>query len=384
MRVVLATRIFSPEPAAASFRLLALVDELAAQGCAVDVLTTRFADSRSERQGPVRVLRAPVRRSADGFVRGYVSYLSFDVPLFFRLLTVRRPRVVVVEPPPTTGLVAALVTGLRRIPMVWYAADIWSDAAVIAGAPRPVVGAVRAAERWVLRRAAAVLAVSDDVARRVAELSGRSAVVVGNGVDTRVFTPAPVVHDPSAPPVFVYAGTSSEFQGAGIFIDALERVRRHHPDTQLVLLGGGHDSVALAARAATAPAGMLAVLPRQPPEIAAHHLRSATASLASIVPGVGYDFAVPTKIFASTACGAPVIFAGPDAAAAEVIRSAPLGWAVAYDAAALAVAMAAAIEVSRAPDAARARERVSQWAHRTGSLAEVARHAASVILDAVR
>ena len=385
MRVTLATRIFAPEPAAAAFRLSALSDDLVARGHELDVLTTRYESARSERRGLLRVRRARVKRSRDGFVRGYVSYLSFDVPLFFRLLITRRPDVVVVEPPPTTGMVATVVCALRRVPVVWYAADVWSDAAVIAGAPRWVTSVLRLVESWVLRRAAAVLAVSPEVADRVRELSGREAVVVGNGVDTRVFSTAAIdgSEAESAPvpaaPSFVYAGTSSEFQGAAVFLDALAIVRRQHPDARLTVLGGGQDAALLTERSREFDTGVVTVLARQSPQIAAELLRTATASLASIVPGVGYDFAVPTKIFASTACGTPVIFAGPDAAAARVVRSAPLGWAAAYDPPAIATSMSEAIEAAQIPGHRTVRAAVAAWAEQTGSLSGVARRAADVV-----
>jgi len=383
MRVTFATRIFAPEPAAAAFRLAALADELIARGHEVDVLTTRYESARSEHAGALRVRRAPVKRSRDGFVRGYLSYLSFDVPLAFRLLFVRRPDAVLIEPPPTTGLVATVVCALRRVPTVWYAADVWSDAAVIAGAPGWVTGVLRRTESWVMRRAAAVLAVSPEVADRVLELSGRVAVVVGNGVDTSVFSAgaagaAESGGEPAAP-TFVYAGTSSEFQGAAVFLDALAIVREEHPDARLTVLGGGNDAALLAERANEFDAGVVTVLARQSPEVAAAHLRTATASLASIVPDVGYDFAVPTKIFASSACGTPVIFAGPDAAAARVVRSAPLGWASAYDASAIARAMSEAIEAAQIPGHATVRLAVAAWAEQTGSLTGVARRAADVV-----
>lgn len=383
MRVILATRLFTPEPAAAAFRQAALVDELLARGHEVDVLTTRFERARSERRDRLRVRRAPVKRSRDGFVRGYFSYLSFDVPLAFRLLGVRRPDVIVVEPPPTTGLVATVIAALRRVPVVWYAADVWSDAAVIAGAPSPVVSVLRRTEAWVLRRAAAVLAVSGPVAERVRELSGREAVVVGNGVDTNVFTavsanPAPV----PSPPSFVYAGTSSEFQGAAVFVDAVAILRREHPHARLTILGGGHDTALLVERAREFDDDAVTVLPRQSAQVAAELLRGATASLASIVPGVGYDFAVPTKIFASSACGTPVIFAGPDAAAAALVRSAPLGWATDYDATAIAAAMSDSISSAGQPQQASHRARLVIWAEQNGSLAGVARRAADAVLGA--
>ena len=121
MLVTLATRTFTPEPTAAALRLGALARALAAGGDRVRVLTSRLAPSvasdarqgadggvdAGEGAGLVEVRRAPVLRDPTGAVRGYVSYMSFDVPLVSRLLTTPRPDVVVCEPPPTTGVAAS-------------------------------------------------------------------------------------------------------------------------------------------------------------------------------------------------------------------------------------------------------------------------------------
>src|SRR5690554_6895004 len=220
MHVVVATRIFSPEPAAASLRLSALVDELVARGHRVTVLTTTAPEQDRYQPPPgVEVKRWPVLRDGDGYVRGYLQYLSFDVPLALRLLGVRGADVVVVEPPPTTGLVAAVVMWLRRTPFVYYAADVWSDAVVSAGMSGLVAKVLRALERRVLRAAQAVLATSAGVVKRVRALDAQ-ATEVGNGVDTTVFTPdGPAADHPR--PYLVYTGTASEVHGADVFTRAM-------------------------------------------------------------------------------------------------------------------------------------------------------------------
>jgi hypothetical protein len=50
--------------------------------------------------------------------------------------------------------------------------------------------------------------------------------------------------------------------------------------------------------------------PVAPPELNVL-LNGAVASLASLKPGPGYEYAFTTKIYASLASGCPVIFAGP-------------------------------------------------------------------------
>lgn len=135
-RIVIATRIFTPEPAAAALRLEGLARALVSEGHEVEVLTTAFQNCpRVTRDGRLTIRRAPALRDESGVVRGYVQYLSFDIPLLLRLLASRRPDVIVNEPPPTTGVIVRLAAALRRVPYVYYAGDVLSDAAATGGLP---------------------------------------------------------------------------------------------------------------------------------------------------------------------------------------------------------------------------------------------------------
>ena len=386
MRVAITSRIFAPEPAAAAYRLSALAEALAAGGDRVTVLTTTAparggdADVIGAPPGmpPVRVRRAPVLRDRTGQVRGYLQYLSFDVPLFFRLLFDRRSDVVVTEPPPTTGFVVRIVCGLRRTPYVYYAADIWSDAAESTGAPKFVVRVVRGLERWALRGARHVIAVTDGVAERVRHLAGHDRVtVVRNGIDTRVFAPdGPVV---DGPPTAVYAGTTSEWQGADVFVRAWPTVRAAIPDARLVFLGQGSAWEELRQSARVRAPESIEFHDLVPPAEAATWLRSARAGLVSLKPGQGYDFAFPTKVYASLACGTPVVYAGPGAAVA-VIEDDRLGRAVGYDADEVAAALIEALGREPGHDA----ERLAAWTTEHASIAATARVAADVVRQNAR
>lgn len=389
-RVVLATRIFAPEAAAATFRLGALVRALA-ERAEVAVLTTTpprgLRGPALQELAGVRVSRWPVLRDATGYVRGYLPYLSFDLPLAVRLLTTRRPDVVVVEPPPTTGAVVRVVLALRaltghRTAYVYYAADVWSDATASMGAPAPVVGLMRAVETFALRGARTVVAVSDGVADRVRALTGPRdgprVVVVPNGIDTDVFTPDGDRH-PEAPtaPYLVYAGTASEWQGAEVFAEAMREVVRHEPDARLIFLGQGSSWPALQRIRASLPEGALELRPLVPPAEAAAWQRGAAAALVSVRPGVGYDFAYPTKVIAALATGAPVVFAGPGPAAQDV-RDHGLGAAVPHEVGAVAGAMLAAVRSGRGEPADVSR-RVA-WVREHRSLAATGDRAAQVVL----
>lgn len=351
MLVTLATRTFTPEPTAAALRLGALARALAVGGDRVRVLTSRLAPSvaRDARQsagsdadpgegaGLVEVRRAPVLRDRTGAVRGYVSYMSFDLPLIVRLLTGPRPDVVVSEPPPTTGAAVRIACAARRVPYVYYCADIVSDAAALAGVPSIVVRTVAGLESFALRGARRVIAVSDGVARRARDLGARDVAVVPNGVRVpdAVVTGTPEGFPTCDGPVFVYAGTVAQWLAPEVFVDAFERVRARLGDARLVFVGQGSGWEALAERS-RGVAGV-DMIPAVSAEEADRWMARATATLASLRPG-GYDYAYPTKILASLAQGTPVIYAGPGQAARDIAEG-ELGVACNLDADEVAEAM---------------------------------------------
>lgn len=376
-RVVVATRLYPPEVGAAAFRIHAAVRGLVEQGAAVDVVTAVPPGQPTEpTERGVRVRRARVLRDSSGAVRGFAQYLSFDLPLAWRLLR-SRPDAFVAEAPPTTGLVTLIVSRLRRRPFFYYPGDVWTDGAASMGSPRLVVAALRAVERFVLRGARTVFAVSPEVARRLTELSGGTSriVEVGNGVDTDVFSPDGPVAAPSRP-FFVYAGTMSEWQRPEVFVEAFARLGR--ADIDLRFFGGGSAMDDVRAAGDRLAPGQVHLQGAVSPEEMARWLRGAVASLVSIVPGIGYDLARPTKTYASAAVGTPVLYAGA-AAGAEVVRDGGLGEAVGFDAGEIADAMARLLEAAPA-DAPRRAARVA-WVERNASLAVPGFRVAGVIGD---
>ncbi len=411
MLVTLATRTFTPEPTAAALRLGALVRSLVSSGASVRVLTSRLApsvardgaraasrtlgSSQSTRRGNaavpgrrptaggegadlVEVRRAPVLRDRTGAVRGYASYLSFDLPLVARLLTGARPDVVVCEPPPTTGAAVRVACALRRVPYVYYCADVVSDAASAAGVPGVVVRGVAALESFALRGARRVIAVSAGVSRRARELGARDVTVVPNGVRVpgEIVAGYPDSFPLCSGPVFVYAGTVAPWLAPEVFVEAFERARGRLGDARLVFVGQGSGWEDLAGRA-RAVAGVQ-MIPAVSANEADRWMARATATLASLRPG-GYDYAYPTKILASLAQGTPVIYAGPGRAARDV-EEAGLGVACGLDADEVAEAMVAC---ARGTVSWVGEVRSRAWVRENRSVEASSRAAAAVVLSAV-
>jgi len=377
-RVIVASRLYPPEVGAAAFRLRALARGLVAEGARVRVVTTAppRRTAPMEPDDGIEVARFPVLRDAGGNVRGYVQYLSFDVPLFFRLL-IARGDLVVSEPPPTTGIVVAMTSMLRRRPYAYYAADIWSDGLVALGAPRALVRLMRAVEGFVLRHAETVVSVSEEVTEKVIAFGapGSKVVSVGNGVDTDVFTPdgpTPV----SSHPTYVYTGSMSEWQAPAVFVEALAIVRDRFPDASIRFFGQGVDESRIRETSeALNIANYVHLGGVIPAAETATWIRGATAALASIRPGIGYDFARPTKTYAAAACGTPVVFAGTGVGAALVDDNA-LGWSCDFTPHAVAAAMIAAAEAELDGETGRRRSERAGWARENASLAAAGRRAA--------
>lgn len=375
-RVLVVSRLFSPEVGAAAYRLKALADALQADGAQVEVITSRPPKDTSAQSFPYPVRRWPVLRDAGGNVRGYVQYMSFDIPAFFRILFGHRHDVMVVEPPPTTGLVVAAAGALRRTPFVYFSADVSSSAAKGIGVKGPVLKVLTALERFVLRRARGILAVSEGVCNEVRELAEPSADVcnVGTGVDTNVFS-FPGEDKDTEGRYFVYAGTMSEIQGAGVFVDAFLSIASQFQDARLVMFGQGVELEELQRRAAPAASQIVFNPPASGETIAAWQ-RSALANLASVRPGRGYDFAFATKALAGLAAGAPAIYAGVGPLK-QIIDENSLGYACDWDAEQVALAMKGSIEN---PPTREQRTALSAWVEDNYSLRAVGKRASAEVL----
>ncbi len=378
--VVIASRIFAPEPAAASLRLRVLAEELAVAGYGVEVLTTTApASPPPQDSAGVHVVRWPALRNADGYIRGYLGYLSFDIPLLFRLLLRRRPDVVVCEPPPTSGVAVRIACALRRVPYLYIAADLWSEAVLEVGVPAVVERVLARVERWATGGAAHVLTVNPELVERLRSLGVRGPItMIGHGADTEVFRPdGPAVE--AGRPYLVYAGTASEVHGARIFTRALPRVLEEVPDALVVVIGQGSERSVMEEDVRAMPDGVVQFHPRLAPAATAAWLRGARAALASVRPGP-YGFAIATKVYAAAACGTPILHVGPGPGR-DLVRDNRLGWDVDYDVRQVAEAMIAALRAERNPGEV---ARLAAWTAAHASLRAAARIAVECVDDVVR
>ncbi len=382
-KVVIVSRIFLPEPAAASFRLAALARGFAAEGADVTVLTTRPPRSMAAVRvdEPYEIVRVPVLRDKEDYVRGVAQYLSFDIQAFTRLLLMDAD-IVVSEPPPTTGVAVWLASALRRRPYIWYNPDVWTSATLNMDVPGFVTQGMRVAETIAARRAGGVITVSESMGEELHRVTGARwdrMFVAENGIDTDTFTAdGPTEAVPG--PYFVYAGSISEWQGMDIFIEALAQILPEHPDVTLQVLGRGSDLTRVQEIAQRLAPQNVVFHGVQSPARTAAFTRGAVAALASVIPHTGYDFSKPTKLYAAAACGTPSIYAGVGVGA-RLVEENDLGTPVEFTPDAVAQAMRRALGDARSGDRAAQRERRSRWAREHASLGASGRAAARWVLS---
>lgn len=373
MRVVFATRILGPEVSAASGILRTWAEEFRDRGFDVLILTARPPRGAVIDDPPgIRISRAPVKRDRQQYVRGYLSYLSFDVPLFFRLLFSPRADLYIAEPPPTTVAVVRMVARLRRRPYVVRAADYWTEAAELVTSNPLVIGPLRRVEAWGLNGAAVLFAAHEPLIERFRAVGITApAVPIGFGADTAAFRYGG--ETPPEPPVFVYAGTYSEWHAPGIFVEAFPAVLERHPGARLLYYGNGEERENMRARARELGVdSSIEFHGPIPPADLSPILSSATATVASLAPVAANEYALATKVYSSLTAGCPVVFTGvgPTIDFLNAENHPHAGVAVGYDVAATADAMIAAAD---SPLPAADRAKLAEWAAERYSLAAIAR-----------
>lgn len=376
--VVIATRIFDPEPAIAAEIQHSFAKALSNGGYDVTVLTTKVPRHSTYSDGNLDVRRWPALRDKDGYIKGVVQYLSFDIPLFFRLMFhYPKPDVVLLEPPPTTAMMVRAVCWLRRIPYVYHVADLWSEAVTDDDAGKLVQKLLRAGEIWALKGALVLMSAYPGMTGGLKALGiEKNVETIGLGVDTDIYKPeGPLKDNLPAKKILLYAGTASYVHGAEIFVDAFNLIKDEFPDVGLVFMGQGTAFDWIRAQA-EASCGRIAVMPRQDSANAAAWLRASVASLASVKPGP-YSFAFPTKAYSSAACGVPVIYTGAKDAG-EIIENNHLGWFADYTAEAVAEAMRAALTRDTDKQVI-CKKRLRNWATENVSLSAIAQKVKEII-----
>jgi len=323
LRVCYFNRSYWPDTGATGQLLTELAEDLVSRhGCDVTVvtghpITGERLPARETRNG-VRIVRAAgttfAQRRFAGRAANYLTYFMSAVWAAVRLP--RQDVTVALTDPPIIGL-AALAARPRR-GMVFFCQDIFPEVAgLLEDFHSPLVNALLdRLNRFLVARAARIVALGDTMAQRLIEGKGAGAAkitVIHNWADTTAIVPDQkqnpfaTAHDLAGRFVVLHAGNIGHSQNLDAVIDAAERLAAR-PDILVLFIGDGNRKPALQEAVRARGVGNVRFLPFQPRE----HLRWTYASsdvcLVSLKPGLA-GYIVPSKLYPILAAGRPYVAA---------------------------------------------------------------------------
>ena len=331
-RFLLLTQYYPPEAGAASVRLQSMVRELVARGHEVDVVTAlpNYPTGRifegyrgrlvvTEQRDGARVRRVWIHTATGSGIGRALMFITFAATSTLAMLFNRRPTVVLVESPPLTATVGALIHRLvRRTPTVLLLADLWPDTAAELGLVRrdsALFRVLERLERLVYRTSWRVSPVTDGQVETLRSEKGVPASRIAflpNGVDTELFHPArpqgsSSEHDRRT---ILFAGTLGYAHGLDVLLDAAPLVLARHPDARFLLVGGGSDSERLRRRVHDEAISGVEFKDPVSVDAVAPYFRECYVGVSTIRRLEMLEDARPAKIFPIMASGRPVVYSG--------------------------------------------------------------------------
>ena len=329
MKLAVLTPHFAPDTAPTGAVATRVVEELAARGHRIDVVTALpwYREHRIEPGYGGRLVRRedtpwgritrvhpfPSEDKRD-IVRRAAAFGGFSV-LAAAAGSGGGPvdGVLALSPPLTLGAAGWLAARRRRAPFVFNVQDVFPDVAVELGVitNRRVIAAASALERWCYDRADAVTVLSEDlrdnVERKTRDPS--KVKVIPNFVDTGAIVPAEREspyrreHGLAGKTVVMYAGNVGLSQSLDLVIAAAGALA--HEESLVFVINGGGAARPELERSARGLPNVVFVDP-QPPERLPEVLAAADVHLVPLKRGLARS-SVPSKTYSILAAGRPLI-----------------------------------------------------------------------------
>ena len=347
--LLIITQVYVPDPASVGQHVADVAKEMVRRGWQVVVYTSaRGYDDPSQRYPSrecldgVDVRRLPLssfgKRSIPIRLLAQACFMVQAIAL--GLFTRRLGLVLVSTSPPFAGIGGAMLSWLRRVPLVWWVMDLNPDQMVTSGklSPRSVI--TRAFDwmnRVTLRRSRAVVVLDRFMQERV---------VAKLDVPEKIYVLPPWPHEdvlqavPSRPNAFrdeqgfgdafvvMYSGNHGIQNPLKTLLDAA-RLLEEREDLLFVFIGGGAGKIDVERQIAEG-AKNIRSLPFQPLSTIGTSLSAAdvhVVSLATEAVGVIH----PCKIYGAMTIGRPVLFFGPKAShVGDIFQAGDIGRVVAH------------------------------------------------------
>jgi colanic acid biosynthesis glycosyl transferase WcaI len=291
---------------------------------------------REERNG-VSVHRGYVYVPGKPSARQRILYdTSLSISAFLWGLTIRDIDVILaIAPPVQLGLLAWVLSKLKRATFVFLVKDLIVDAAIALGMLKHsrAIRLARCMEDCVYRGAQAVLVICEGFADRlIARGVPKSKILVlSDWVDTEFIRPLERnnsfrrAHNLNYKQfIILHAGNMGAKQGLDNAIQAARQLEDQN-DILFLLLGDGSDKARLVDMATREDISNVRFLPLQPRDMLPHMLSATDVLLLNQRADV-VDMVIPSKLLTYMAAGRPIVAAvHPDSEAAKYIRRAKCG-----------------------------------------------------------
>ena len=325
IKVCYFNRCYWPDNTATGQLLTELAEDLVARhGMEVTVVTGYPVGSEtsalraSETRNGVRILRARgttfSQRTFSGRATNYVTY--FLSALWIAIRLPRQHVTVALTDPPIVGLAALAARPAGG--MVFFCQDIFPEVAgLLEGVYTPVVNFVlERLNRYLVRRAARIVALGDTMAARLVNGKGAAAekiTIIHNWADISAIVPSAKAnpfsnaHGLADKFVVLHAGNIGLSQNLDMVIDAAAQLTAN-PEIVVVFIGDGNRKATLEARARERGLGNVRFLPFQPRSQLRWTYATSDVCLVSLKPGLA-GYIVPSKLYPILAAGRPYIAA---------------------------------------------------------------------------
>jgi len=346
LNILVVTQYFWPE----NFRVNDLVSEWVRRGHSVTVLTGipnypegkvfkayREDPTQFDRYAGATVLRVPMLARGTGALRLVLNYFSFVVggclfgPWFLR----GKPAdvIFVFEPSPVTvGLPAVLLGKLKKVPVVFWALDLWPETLAAMGVVRShrVLGWVGRVVSFIYNRCTLVLGQSRGFLGSIGKYClNKNKIRYFPSWAEDLFTeekvaPAAEILKITEGFTVLFAGNIGEAQDMPAVLDAADRLK-HNVGIRWVIVGDGRKFDWLKAEVARRDLGERVLLPgRFPVDRMPSFYAHADALLVSLKHDPVFSMTIPGKVQSYLMAGVPLI-GMLDGEGAAVIRDARAG-----------------------------------------------------------
>jgi len=243
--------------------------------------------------------------------------------------------------PPLIGVIACTIGLIRRVPVAYWAMDLNPDQLIALGKLKPASATahfLEAVNRWILHRAALVIALDRFMADRLrarANLEGKLLVMPPWPHENHLEPVAPADnpfiarHDLAGKFVIMYSGNHSPSNPLDTLLTAAVAFK-DDPKLRFLFVGGGVGKKAVEQFVSANNLTNAKCLPYQPLADLRYSLTSADVHVVSLGEGM-VGIIHPCKAYGAMASGKPILFLGPRPShIADLLEQHGIGWQISH------------------------------------------------------